>query len=142
SERSMLFHLKGICDDPKLDPTGGAALRLPPEAFIQWLEAECCVEQVWLPSINEKRNLRVERIAFITFCGNISKHNFTRLNVDVPKIRRILKANGITIDKDQGYLVIPEFYEWFHSNCSPPLGVEPGKVSHASCSGSRRACGL
>src|SRR6266536_2051836 len=27
-------------------------------------------------------------------------------------------------------------------NCSPPLGVEPGKVSHASCSGSRRACGL
>jgi hypothetical protein len=29
SERSLLFHLKRICDDPKLNPTGGGALRLP-----------------------------------------------------------------------------------------------------------------
>lgn len=116
SERSLLFHLKRICDDPKLNPTGGGALRLPLEAFMNWLEAECCVEKVWLPSIDLETTINVRRIAFIKICGNISKHNFTRLSVNVHEIREILKANGRTIDTDQGYLVIPEFYEWFHTD--------------------------
>ena len=114
SERSLLFHLKRICDDPKLNPTGSDILRLPLEAFMQWLEAEFCIDKVWLPSINVETNIRVKRIAFIKICGNISKHNFTRLSANVDEICEILKASGISLDEDQGYLVIPEFYEWFH----------------------------
>ena len=28
----------------------------------------------------------------------------------------MLEANGHTIDEGQAYLVLPEFYEWFHSD--------------------------
>jgi hypothetical protein len=102
SERSMLFHLKRICDDPKLNPTGGAVLRQPLEAFMQWLEGECFVEDVWLPSIELKTDIRVKRITFIKICGNIGKHSFARLSVNVRKICEILKANGTVVDEDQG----------------------------------------
>jgi hypothetical protein len=116
SERSVLFHLKRICDDPKLNPQGGDALRLPLEAFSQWLEGECCIQDVWLPTINLKTDIKVKRIAFIKICGNIAKHGFARLSFNVRKICKILKDNGTTIDCDIGYLVIQEFYEWFHTH--------------------------
>ena len=114
SERGLLFHLKRICDDPQLNSTGSDTLRLPLDAFTQWLETELCIDKVWLPSITVETNIRVKRIAFIKICGNISKHNFTRLSVNVAEICEILNANGISLDEEQGYLVIPEFYEWFH----------------------------
>jgi hypothetical protein len=116
SERSYLFYLRRICDSPKLNPIGNASLRVPLEAFLQWLETECLVEKVWLPSINLGCDLRLKRIRFIKICGNISKHNFSRLDRDVNDICRILKENGHDLDVDSGYLVIPEFYEWFHEN--------------------------
>jgi hypothetical protein len=116
SERSVLFHLKRIASDPILNPNGGHALKLPLEAFLQWLETECFVEKVWLPSIEVESDIRVKRIAFIKICGNIAKHSFARLSANVHEICEILKANGRTIDPEQGYLVIPEFYEWFHTN--------------------------
>jgi hypothetical protein len=116
SEMCMLFHLKQICNAPQFDPYGGDSIRTPLAAFTQWLEAECCVKDVWLPSINANLNIRVRRIAFIKICGNIAKHNFTRLSMNVGDICEILKLNGTDIDSDEGYLVIPEFYEWFHDN--------------------------
>jgi hypothetical protein len=116
SQRSILFHFSRICDDPKLNPAGGAALRLPLDAFTGWLETECEVKKVWLPSINLETDIKLKRIAFIKICGNIGKHNFTRLSANVGAIREILKANGTEIEPDEGYLVIPEFYEWFHTN--------------------------
>jgi len=72
SEMCVLFHLKRICDDPKFDPCGGDFLRLPLAEFTQWLEAECCIEGVWLPSINVNTDIKVKRIAFIKICGNIA----------------------------------------------------------------------
>lgn len=116
SERSLLFHLRRICEDPKLNTNGGATLRVPLDLFVQWLETECNVEKVWFPSISVESDIRVRRIAFIKICGNIAKHNFTRLSSNVADICDILKANGNTISADHGYLVIPEFYEWFHTN--------------------------
>jgi hypothetical protein len=114
SDMCILFHLKRICEDPQFNPAGGDALRVPLVAFTQWLEAECCVEKVWLPSINVETDIRVKRIMFIKICGNIAKHNFTRLSMSVGDICEVLKSNGTNINIDEGYLVIPEFYEWFH----------------------------
>ena len=116
SERSYLFYLRRICDAPRLNPTAGNAIRVPLEAFLQWLEAECFVEKVWLPSIDVETDIRLKRVQFIKICGNIAKHNFARLNRNVKEICQILKDNGTNIDIDQGYLVVPEFYEWFHNN--------------------------
>jgi hypothetical protein len=116
SDMCMLFHLKQICDDPQFDRYGGDVLGASLSSFTQWLETECCVEGVWLPSINTSLDISVRRISFIKICGNIAKHNFTRLSMNVEDICYILKANGKDIDIDEGYLVIPEFYEWFHDH--------------------------
>ena len=116
SERSYLFYLKRICNAPKLNPVGGEAIREPIEVFLQWLEAECLVEKVWLPSIDIETDIRLKRILLIKICGNIAKHSFAGLSRNVQDICKVLEANGTKIDIDQGYLVIPEFYEWFHKN--------------------------
>lgn len=71
---------------------------------------------MWLPSIDLRTDIRVKRIAFIKICGNIAKHSFARLSANVRAICEILKTNGSAIDESQGYLVLPEFYDWFHTN--------------------------
>ena len=116
SERCILFLLKRICDEPQLNRDGGDLLRTPLDAFQQWLETECVVEKVYLPSIEVESDIRVRRMAFIKICGNIAKHNFTRLSVNVDEICEILKANEVAIDTENGYLVLSEFHEWFHDN--------------------------
>jgi hypothetical protein len=116
SERSVLFHLKRICDAPQFSSSSGSTIKPPLDALMQWLEAECEIEKVWLPSINLETTLRVPRVSFIKICGNIAKHSFARLSTNVGDICKILKANGTAIDGEQGYLVLPEFYEWFHTN--------------------------
>jgi hypothetical protein len=116
SDRSILFHLRRTCREPHLGASSIAALSEPLDAFVQWLEGECTVEDVWLPSIELKTNIKVKRITFIKICGNIGKHNFARLGADVVAICDVLKANGTSIDPAFGYLVLPEFYDWFHDN--------------------------
>jgi hypothetical protein len=116
SRKNILYQLVIVCDDPKLNPSGGDLLRLPLEVFLRWLETECHVEKVWMPSISVEMNIRIKRFEFIKICGNIAKHSFPRLNAVVDEIREILEANGASVDEGQAYLVIPEFYEWFHDN--------------------------
>ncbi len=116
SEQSILFHLKRVCLSPQLNPGNGTAIGSPLDALLKWLETECRIENVWLPSINLKGTIRVKRVAFIKICGNIAKHSFGRLSVIVGQICEILKANGAPIERDDGYLVLPDFYEWFHKN--------------------------
>ena len=58
----------------------------------------------------------MHRITFLKVCGDIGKHNFARLEGNVKKVCRILANNGHSIDEGKGYLVLPEFYEWFHTH--------------------------
>jgi hypothetical protein len=116
SERSLFFHLKRVCADPKLNAEGNDLLRTPLDAFLEWLETECVVTDVWLPSIELQIDIKVKRVFFLKICGNIAKHGFTRLGVNVGDICDLLHTNGATVDREQGFLVIPEFYEWFHTN--------------------------
>jgi hypothetical protein len=75
------------------------------------------VEDVWLPSVSLKTNIKVKRIVFIKICGNIGKHSFTRLSANVTTICALLEANGNgKIEPTYGYLLLPEFYDWFHDN--------------------------
>jgi hypothetical protein len=115
SDQSYLFYLRRVCNCPTLNRVADS-IKTPLEVFVQWLETECLVEKVWLPSIQLEPDIKVKRIAFIRICGNIAKHSFTRLNRDADLICKILKANGHSIDVEQAYLVIPEFYEWFHAH--------------------------
>jgi hypothetical protein len=115
TDHTYLFYLKRVCSDPKLN-SDSSSINAPTVALADWLEDECFVEKVWFPSIEVETDIRVSRISFLKICGDIAKHNFARLGVNVRRITRILAENGITIDEGQGFLVLPEFYEWFHTN--------------------------
>ena len=86
------------------------------KAFAEWLDGFAIVEKVWLPSIDRDGMIRVQRMTYLKICGTASKHGFTRLGDIVKQIRNLLAENGTSIDEGQGYLVIPEFQEWFQDN--------------------------
>ncbi len=116
SERSILFHLKRACLSPQLSPGSGDSISSPLDALLKWLETECRIEKVWLPSINLEITISVKRLAFIKTCRNIAKHSFGRLSDCADEVCGILEANGAPINGDDGYLVLPDFYDWFHRN--------------------------
>ncbi len=83
---------------------------------MKWLEEESFVERFAIPFPPWGADIKVKRVAFIKICGNTGKHNFTRLSRNVKKIVRILSVNGIPITEEQGYLLLPGFYERFHDD--------------------------
>ena len=119
SAGTFLYYLRLICESPSLydtDAAPSAALAGPVEFFATWLDAECQVEKVWLPSINIETTIRVPRILFIKICGDMAKHSFPRMSINARRLRKLLADNGNQIDIEQAYLAMPEFYEWFHDN--------------------------
>ncbi len=115
ADSTQLFYLRRVCDAPKLGPNA-SMIAGPLAGFSHWLESEIVVERVWLPSINTERDIRISRLEFLKICGNTAKHRFPRLSRTVERLCRVLAANGQQIDDGQAYLVLPEFYEWFHRN--------------------------
>jgi hypothetical protein len=113
-DRSYLYYLHRICAVPKFGPA--ADLQGPVDAMREWLCAECVVKDVWFPSIEVKTDIKMPRLSFVKICGNISKHNFASLSRDSKLIAKILAENGVNIDDEQRFLVIPDFYDWFHRN--------------------------
>ncbi|GAG41707.1 unnamed protein product, partial [marine sediment metagenome] len=61
-------------------------------------------------------NLSIKRIDFTEICGNISKHNFSRLSGVIHKLIEIFKNNSLPLSEENALLIIDEFYEWFHTN--------------------------
>lgn len=116
TDKTYLFYLKHVCANPQLSPQTASCLVDPTEAFANWLEGICLVEKAWFPSVDVEMDVSVKRIEPLKICGNIAKHNFSRLSVDVAIIRDLFQRHGHPIDEGQGYLVIPEFFEWFHKD--------------------------
>ena len=85
-------------------------------SFAEWLDGSITVEKVWLPSIEREGSITVQRMNYLKICGTASKHGFTRLGDIVGKIQKVLADNRTAIDEGQGYLLIPEFQEWFRDH--------------------------
>lgn len=115
TEYTFLFYLRRICENPILN-FESASLQTPVQQFIDWLEGECFVEKVWFPSIEIETDIRIKRVNFLKICGNTAKHSFARLEVTADLITKVFKKNGIKIDIKQGFLALPDFYEWFHND--------------------------
>jgi hypothetical protein len=113
ADRTNLFYVRHVCDAPKLG-SSPEALREKVNSLADWLSARALVKDVWLPSIEVKLDIQIERIIFIKICGNIGKHNLVRLENNVAKICDILAKHGHPIDAASGYLVLGDFYDWFH----------------------------
>lgn len=114
-DRTFLFYLRHLCDNPILNKESGR-IQKPMERFIDWLEGECFVEKVWFGSIDIEMDIRVKRLLLLKICGNIAKHSFAGLGWCVERIKEVLEENGKEIDSGQGFLILPEFYEWFHDD--------------------------
>jgi hypothetical protein len=113
--KTYLNYLLEICESPQL----GSDVKLildPVEKFSSWLSSEVHVSDVWFPSISLNASLRLCRIEFLKICGNIAKHNFSRLDVDARKLRLILERNGYSVDEAREYSILKEFYERFHND--------------------------
>jgi hypothetical protein len=115
SDLTFLFYLRQVAASPRLY-SDAAALGGPVEAFSVWLEVKSFVEKVWLPSIEVEVDLAIERREWIKICGDIAKHSFARRESNVAKIARILAEHGHKIDEGVGYVLLPEFWDWFHAN--------------------------
>ncbi len=116
-ETSFLAALQSICAAPKFDQNNSVndLLRVTQD-FENWLQTEVLVEKVWLPSINLEIDLKIKRVEFIKICGNISKHNFSRLGSVSKQIIEIFSRNNHVLSQEESVIIISEFYEWFHTD--------------------------
>ena len=116
-QSSYLSVLKSICSSPKFNQNNSInSLSKYVDKFSTWLEQEVIVEKVWLPSIELEIDLSIKRVEFIKICGNISKHNFSRLSGVVRELQTIFERNNTALDDDEALVIIDEFYEWFHDD--------------------------
>jgi len=114
---SYLAALREICDSPNFNIDDSInSLAQATQEFSYWLEKEVTVEKVWLPAIDLEIDLTIKRIEFIKICGNISKHNFTRLSGVVRELKEIFARNNVTLEDEDTLLIIDEFYQWFHDD--------------------------
>jgi hypothetical protein len=114
---SYLMALQSICTSPNFNQNNSvSSLKQATQDFTDWLDTEFLVEKVWLPSINLEIDLNIKRIEFIKICGNISKHNFTRLGAVSNELKTIFQRNSHTLSDEDALLIFGEFYEWFHTN--------------------------
>jgi hypothetical protein len=113
SNLTYLFYLRQVAAAPQLggDP---AELNARVEAFGNWLDDYTLVKDVWLANIEVKTDIKIRRCDYLRICADIAKHNFARLQHNVRKIRNILAENGTSIDENDGFLALQDFYEWFH----------------------------
>lgn len=58
----------------------------------------------------------MQRREFLKICGNISKHNYTRLTDAAQKLQQILRRTGVNLTASQALMVLDEFDEWFYQN--------------------------
>lgn len=116
STGTFLYYLRCISKGSRLNEEGAALLANPVEEFAKWLDAECQVENVRLPSINIETTILASRMSFIKICGNIAKHSFLRMQSNAGQIRELLAKNGHQITIEHAYLAMPDFYDKFHDD--------------------------
>lgn len=113
TDRTYLFYLRQVCANPQLG-RDTSALSKATDDFSAWLEGNAFVEGVWLPVLGKPIDLTIQRITFLKICGNIVKHNFSRLQADAQKIQKVLRDNGRRVKEETIYEIVPTFKEWFH----------------------------
>jgi hypothetical protein len=114
--RSYLDAILAICECPHFNDNGSVDnLALTANEFNDWLEQEVQVE-TGMPSLQKNQVLSIRRVEFLKICGDVSKHNFSRLGSTAKKLLKILERNGIPLDVHGTLLVLDDFYERFHTD--------------------------
>lgn len=113
---SCLDALAGICQKPNFNQNNSVkSLKRACTTFKKWLDHEIKVK-VWLASIGLETRLKVQRQEFIKICGDISKHNFSRLSKRVNDLKNILTRSAVQLSDEDGLLILDDFYDKFHTD--------------------------
>ncbi len=113
-DKNYIGLLIDICANPFMDKNDNIQeLKSSVIAFDSWLSEKVTVENRWFPSIDLQVNLSLQRQTFIRICGNIAKHNFTRLTVAAEMLRKVLEANGQSVSLDKCIVALEDFREQF-----------------------------
>lgn len=115
SDLTFLFHLRQVFADPQFGERADE-LKAAVEDFATWLETEFIAPRVNLSSIGVVADLRISRYRYLKMCGDIAKHNLSRLAGNVKHLRSLLEASGNPVSEQDGYLAIANFFEWFHDD--------------------------
>ncbi len=113
-EKNYLERLQEICESPGLQNKSIHDLKVSVTEFIDWLSQTVIVEKRWFPSIDLEIDLKIKRQDFITMCGNINKHNLTKLTRQAGKLLKIMESNSQLIQIDQCLIALEDFYEQFY----------------------------
>jgi hypothetical protein len=90
-------------------------LHEPLQKLKTWLEKIIIVE-TYFPSINRTIPLEIKRKDSLYICGNISKHNFSRLTGAGKRLRELLKHHDVIVDSKKVLYVLDDFYKRFHED--------------------------
>lgn len=113
---SCVDALAAICEKPYFNERHSVKLlKQAVTAFKKWLEQEIKVK-VWFASIRLAAKIKVTRKESISICGDISKHNFSRLDRRAVLLQKILKRNGEEVNEEDALLALDDFYEKFHTD--------------------------
>lgn len=113
-ERTFIEAAFHICSNPCFDINGSVSfLSGVVGAFNDWLNVIVDVD-VWFPSIELDRQLKMNRWEFLIICGNISKHNAMRSWRIAHKLQTVLARNGVNINLENSLIALGDFYERFH----------------------------
>jgi len=118
--KNYIERLKDICEEPLMGKLivkqDILFLKEAVSAFLEWLSQTVIVEKRWFPSINLEINLSIQRQAFITMCGNISKHNFTQQTRQAKKLQKILGNNNQSFSLDKCLMALEDFRAQFYDD--------------------------
>lgn len=114
---NYLYELNYVCENPQFNIDNSIEyLKKPVNDMISWLEHEVTIENLWLPLIGQEINLRIKGKDLIKISGNMSKHNFSRLDIVVKDLKGIFEENGVSLSCDDIIISLNIIYEWFHDN--------------------------
>lgn len=111
SALTYLRYLRAIAAAPQLG-TDILALKTVVEAFAAWLDGSFTYPKVWLSDLNIEFDMTVERIWVLKTVGDLSKHNFSRLEGQISRIHDMLQRHGHTVEEGLIYTALPNIEEW------------------------------
>lgn len=114
--KSYLEALLDICQNPSFNKKGSiSSLASAAQNLKEWLDFEVEVE-TWLPMIDLEAVLKIKRHEFIKICGNIAKHNFSRLTRIITHLRGIISRSNVQLKDEDTLLILEDIYDRFHTD--------------------------
>ncbi|MBK8158654.1 MAG: hypothetical protein IPK59_07755 [Rhodospirillaceae bacterium] len=109
--------LKAICAAPQFEMDKRIVpLTNVTAEFQAWLTTNVQFEKIWFPTIGLEADFKMTMHELLKICGNIAKHNFTRLTGCGRDFCDILERNNVKIDQMQALMIFEEFWEQFHDD--------------------------